>query len=184
MSGAALRPAAGRAVLGLDVQHVQEHVPVAEDRLVVEAREAGVIDLEQVKRSNDAEDTTGMADQSLTRLGQFELPLVMPPHLQRCQQEMDVSERHEILLVQDLVHGKEISLCVAGPVELPSRPMHEITLEAFGGRKANAAMFSDIGEGFEKASEQWRIAEGWLVISKGTEFNHLKSPAQTNECGQ
>ena len=60
-------------VLALNVQHVQEHVPVAEDQRIVEARHTGVVDAEQEERNDLADNPAAMTRQCEACLGQPEL---------------------------------------------------------------------------------------------------------------
>ena len=84
-----------------------------------------MVDAEQEKRDDRAEDPAGMAHQFLARLGQSERALVMPAEFHRDHHVMQQHERHEIRLVQNPVDGKEVGLGVAGPVELGRGPVHE-----------------------------------------------------------
>ncbi|THD70747.1 hypothetical protein E7681_18640, partial [Thalassobius vesicularis] len=88
-----------------------------------------MIDFKEVKRRYDPEEPTRMLTNFCACLGQLELPFVMPPHFEGRQQEMNIHERHEVLLVQDLVHGKEVSLGMARPVEFARSPVYKVALE-------------------------------------------------------
>lgn len=164
---------ARRPVLSLDVEHVQKHVPVAQDRLVVEAREAAVIDLEQVKRRDDAEDATGVTDQLLARLGQLELALGVPSDLQRDQNVVQIHQRAKVDFVQHLVDGEEVFLGIAGPVELARRPMHEHPLECLRRRHPYSTMLGDVGEGLSQRPHHWRMRQRGGSIVYLVEFDQI-----------
>ncbi len=57
----AINAAASDAVLGLDIHHVQENIPVAEP-LRRQAGKAQVVEFEQIERGDDVKQPPGMAD--------------------------------------------------------------------------------------------------------------------------
>ena len=72
----AIDVAASDAVFGLDIQHIQENIPVAKWPLGY-AGKAQVIELEQIERGDDAKQPPGMVNQRLARFGQAEAALVI-----------------------------------------------------------------------------------------------------------
>ena len=57
----AINVAASDAVFGLDIQHIQENIPVAK-RPLWHAGKAQVVEFEQIERGDDAKQPPGMAD--------------------------------------------------------------------------------------------------------------------------
>ena len=128
-----------------------------------------MIDLEQPERRHQVEEIAGLVSNVPARLGEPTGQLVMPDQLQFQQNEMQGFERREIVLIQHLVDEEQLVLFPAWPVELGSRPVHELALKRLALRQADHIMFGQIRQKLLRCANHGRTGKCRLIILHGLE---------------